>query len=119
MITMKTGSKTPVKFVFSDDVSETTINIQPDDPSDTIRAKLQRVLELEGEAAGLRARTTATMLGVSPDDLRLPVRQPGAALSAARETFEPLWDAAEAEKRLAAQQTVGWETADLDALPEA
>ena len=100
MITMKTGSKTPVRFVFSDDVSETTINIQPDDPSDTIRAKLQRVLDMEAGGG-------------------LPVRQPGAALSAAKETFEPLWDAAEAEKRLAAQQTVGWETADLDALPEA
>lgn len=86
MLTLR--SKTPVKFEFDDGVSQTTVILQPDDESDAIRAKLQRVLDLE-------------------DSQGLPVRQPGAALAAAREDFGPLFDAAGAEEAVKAQP-VGW-----------
>jgi hypothetical protein len=48
MITMKTGSKAPVKFVFDDGISETTVVVSPEESSKAIATKLQRVLELEG-----------------------------------------------------------------------
>lgn len=41
-------NKTPVKFTWSDALSESNVVVSPDDDSDTIAAKLQRVLELEG-----------------------------------------------------------------------
>jgi hypothetical protein len=85
-------NKTPVRFEWTDQLSETSVHISPDDDSDTIRAKLQRVLELETGGP-------------------LPVRVPGAALAAARETFEPLLDVAAME---AAATKVGWEALASD-----
>ncbi len=87
---LELAGKNPAKFIFNDGVSETTVTIQPDDPPDTVRAKLQRVLELE-QGPGL------------------PARQPGAALAAAmaQPQFTPADRAAE-EARLAAVQTSGW-----------
>jgi hypothetical protein len=55
MITMKTGSKAPVKFVFDDGISETTVVVSPEESPKAIVAKLQRVLELEGAASAGRA----------------------------------------------------------------
>jgi hypothetical protein len=101
MITMKTGSKSPVRFVFSDDVSETTITIQADDASDAIRAKLQRVLELE--EPGVRARIQSTGL-VNPSEARAP-------FTAA--------DRAATEARLAQAQPQGWgKDVNIEELPE-
>lgn len=98
MITMKTGSKTPVRFVFSDSVSETTINIQPDDPSDTIKAKLQRVLELEGYAAAPQRAPEPVSLGT---------------------LFTPA-DRAAYDERMTQAQPSGWgEGVDIESLPEA
>jgi hypothetical protein len=42
--------RNPAKFRFSDGLSETVVVLQPDDDSETLAAKLQRVLELEGIA---------------------------------------------------------------------
>lgn len=100
MITMKTGSKTPVRFVFSDDVSETTITIQTDDDSDIIAAKLQRVLELEG------GYTTVVVDGMRT--------QPYAEAA-----FTPA-DRAAYEERMTQAQPLGWgEGVDIESLPEA
>lgn len=100
MITMKTGSKTPVRFVFSDDVSETTITIQPDDDSRTVAAKLQRVLDMEHGTGGY----------VSPPHL-IP--------TALQTDFTPA-DRAEYEQRLLEARPMGWgEGVDIDSLPEA
>lgn len=93
-------SKTPVKFLWSDALSETAVVLSPDDDDMTLRDKLQRVLELSGD--------------------RLPVRQPGAALAAAQVEFPPLWDAEAAEAALA--KKTGWEglaDIDIEDLPEA
>lgn len=98
MITMKAG-KAPVKFVFSDDVSETNIIIQPDDPSDIIKAKLQRVLELEDAKS-------------VPDF----VKTAGAVLATGH--FTPA-DRAATEQRLKAASPMGWgEGVDIEDLPE-
>jgi hypothetical protein len=106
MITMKTGSRAPVRFVFSDDVSETTITIQADDDSAAIAAKLQRVLDLE------KPHTYAAILAtgaVGANAFRAPESP----------AFTPADRAAE-EARLAGVQPMGWtEHADLDSLPEA
>lgn len=100
MITMKTGSKTPVRFIFSDDVSETTITIAPDDDSGAIAAKLQRVLELEGVAL-----PTAPPAPVAP----------GVTLA---NIFTPA-DRAATEVRLAQAQPQGWGAdVDVEKLPE-
>lgn len=100
MITMKTGGRTPVRFVFSDDVSETTVTIQPDDPPDEIAAKLRRVLELEG--------------------MRAPSLPPGVPAYAAPDVqFTPA-DRAATEERLKAASPMGWgEGVDIEDLPEA
>lgn len=95
MITMKTGAKGPVRFVFSDKVSETTVTLQSDDDSATVVAKLQRVLELEGGAAAARLLA----LGAPP--------APGEF------TREPLFDAAGAEAAVTAQP-IGWEALAAD-----
>jgi hypothetical protein len=94
MITMKVGggAKAPVRFVFSDDVSETTVTLQGDDNSATIVAKLQRVLELEG--GQVTARAVAAFAAQPPE-------------------FGPLFDAAGAEKEVTAQP-VGWERLAAD-----
>jgi hypothetical protein len=97
MITLR--SKTPVKFEFADGVSETVVTIASDEDSDTIKAKLQRVLDLEAGGG-------------------LPLRQPGAALAAAKEDFGPLFDAAAAEQQLMARQKTGWEALAVEDLPE-
>lgn len=98
MLSLK--NKTPVRFEWTDALSETAVVLSPDDDSDTIRAKLERIIELEAGQA-------------------LPVRVPGAALRAAKEDFEPLFDAEGAEA-LAAK--VGWEAladdTDVENLPE-
>lgn len=96
---LKLTGRNPAKFEFDDGVSQTLVVLQPDDDSETLAAKLQRVLDLE-DAQGL------------------PVRRPGAALAAAKEEFDrqPLFDAAGAEAALAAN---GWADADTDNLPEA
>jgi hypothetical protein len=91
--------RNPAKFRFSDGLSETVVVLQPDDDSETLAAKLQRVLELENVQ-------------------RLPYRQPGAALMAAKEEFDPLIDIAAAEAAVTARP-VGWEQYDVEDLPEA
>lgn len=97
---MKTGSKTPVRFTFSDDVSETTITIAPDDESGVIAAKLQRVLELEGVA--LPSAPQARMVSVP-----------------AQPEFTAA-DRAATEARLKAANPQGWgEGVDIENLPEA
>lgn len=99
MITMKTVSKTPVKFTFSDDVSETVITVFSDDPSDIIAAKLQRVLELEG------GYTTVVINGVRTQ----PYTEP---------SFTPA-DRAAYDERLKGAGVMGWgEDIDIDSLPE-
>lgn len=95
---LKLTGRNPARFEFDDGVSQTTVIIQPDDQPDAVRAKLQRVLELENAQ-------------------RLPYRQPGAALAAAKEEFEPLIDIAAAEAAVTAQP-VGWESYDVEDLPE-
>lgn len=100
MLTLR--SKTPVRFEWSDKLSETTVTLSPDDDSETIQAKLQRILSLE-------------------DSQGLPVRQPGAALAAAvLADFPPLFDASALEAELASQGgALGWSTpVDIDTLPE-
>lgn len=98
-------SKTPVKFRWEDDLSETAVVLSPDDDSDTIRAKLQRVLDLE-QGQGL------------------PIRQPGAALAAFRAPAEPQFtpaDRAAEDARLAGVSVNGWneDAVDgVDQLPE-
>jgi hypothetical protein len=100
---LKLTGRNPARFEFDDGVSQTIVVIQPDDQPDAVRAKLQRVLDLE-DAQELPAR--------------LPVRQPGAVLAAAKEEFEPLLDVAAAEAAVKAQP-VGWESFDVEELPEA
>lgn len=78
------------------------MTIQPDEESESLRVKLQRVLDLE-QGQGL------------------PIRQPGAALAAAmaQPQFTPADRAAE-EARLAGATAMGWgEDTDPDNLPEA
>lgn len=98
MLTLR--SKTPIKFEFSDGVQETTVTIAPDEDSEALRAKLERVLELEAGQA-------------------LPARRPGAALAAAVAEFEPLLDIASMETQAT---KVGWEAladdTDIENLPE-
>lgn len=104
MITMKVGSgaKAPVRFVFSDEVSETTVTLYQDDPPEVIRAKLQRVLELEGYAA-------------TPQRLPAPI---SAAQPPVEPTFTPA-DRAATEARLQDAQAMGWNgDMDIDKLPE-
>jgi hypothetical protein len=96
-------SKTPVKFRWEDDLSETVVVIQPDDSSETVQAKLQRVLELETGRS-------------------LPVRPLGAAPGPPqRPQFTPADRAAE-EARLAGVQAMGWNEdlseSDIENLPE-
>lgn len=85
MLTLK--NKTPVRFEWTDDLSETAVILSPDDDSETLRNKLQRVLELETGQP-------------------LPMRVPGAALKAVETDFPELFDAAGAEAQAA---KVGWE----------
>lgn len=94
MLTLK--NKTPVRFEWTDALSETAVILSPDDDSDTIRAKLERIIQLE---AGL------------------PVRRPGAALAAAQAEFPELFDAEGAEAQAA---KVGWSALadDPESLPE-
>jgi len=101
MITMKTGSKAPVRFVFSDDVSETTITIQTDDPSEVVAAKLRRVLELEGVTAGaMLLNNVKERLAQTPE-------------------FTPA-DRAAYDERMTQAQPLGWgEGVDIESLPEA
>lgn len=95
---LKLAGRNPAKFEYNDGVSETTVTVQPDDDADTVRAKLQRVLELEGGSPAL------------------PVRVPGASLAP---TFTPA-DRAATEERLKGAQPMGWsEDADMENLPEA
>jgi hypothetical protein len=96
---LELAGKNPAKFIFDDGVSTTTVTVQPDDGPDAVRAKLQRVLELEAGQG-------------------LPVRQPGAALTAAQ--LPELFDAAGAETRVLAQSTHGWaeDGPDIAELPE-
>lgn len=96
MITMKTGSKTPVRFIFTDGISETTVTISPDEPSEDIAAKMRRVLELERPHEAARLMVTGA---IGPDVLR-PAAEPP--------EFGPLFDAAGAEQAVTAQP-VGWE----------
>jgi hypothetical protein len=98
---LKLAGRNPAKFEFTDGVSETTVTVQPDDPPEAVRAKLQRVLELEGVAPP--AQPLPGLTAPAPAD---PV-----VLAAER---------AATEARLArASSTMGWgEDADLDNLPE-
>jgi hypothetical protein len=98
---LRLTGRNPARFEFDDGISQTIVVIQPSDKPDAVRAKLERVLELEN----------ATIW-------TLPVRQPGAALAAAKEEFEPLLDVAAAEAAVKAQP-VGWESFDVEELPEA
>lgn len=96
MLTLK--NKTPVRFEWTDALSETAVILSPDDDSDTIRAKLERIIQLEAGQG-------------------LPVRRPGAALAAAQAEFPELFDAEGAEAQAA---KVGWSALADDAtdLPE-
>lgn len=90
MITLR--SKNPVRFEFADGIQETYVVLQPDDESETICAKLQRVLELEGYAS-------------------TPQRAPLPIFTAA--------DRAATDERLAQAQPMGWsEDTDIENLPE-
>lgn len=91
--------RNPAKFRFSDGLSETVVVLQPDDDSETLAAKLQRVLDLEASQG-------------------LPVRQPGAALTGVKDEFDPLIDVAAAEAAVMTRP-VGWEEYDVEDLPEA
>jgi len=99
-MTLKLAGRNPAKFIFDDGVSETTVTIQPDDEPDSVRAKLQRVLELEGPMVPM-----AEIQGL----LELREQPP---------VFTPA-DRQATEDRLKAASPLGWETADLDSLPEA
>lgn len=91
-------SKTPVKFRWEDDLAETVVVIQPDDDSEVIMAKLQRVLELE--APHLSAAVQATG-AIGPNALRAPV-------------FTPADRAATEERMKAAQSAMGWNEDAMD-----
>jgi len=91
---LELAGRNPAKFTYKDGVSETTVTIQPDDDPDTVRAKLQRVLELEGTPAGL---TVQQALEVRQQLLRAEVPP----------TFTPADRAAE-DARMAGVQTMGW-----------
>jgi hypothetical protein len=95
-------SRNPVRFEFSDGISETSVTVQPDDDSGTIAAKLRRVLELEG---GYTAAIQNSRF--------LP---PAAAPEAP--AFTPA-DRAATEERLAKADAMGWESTNVDTLPEA
>lgn len=104
-MTLKLTGRNPARFEFDDGVSQTTVTIQPDDDADSVRAKLQRVLELEEPHT--RARIQATGL-VAPNALRTP-EEP---------VFTPA-DRAATEERMSSVQTMGWTgDADFDSLPE-
>lgn len=90
-------SKTPIKFRWEDDLAETVVVIQPDDSSEVIMAKLQRVLELEGHAN-------------TPQRIPLPIAPEASAFGPA--------DRAALEADLAKAQPMGWETTDTETLPE-
>lgn len=94
---LKLAGRNPAKFLFTDGVSETTVTITPDDEPDTVRAKLQRVLELEGYAD-------------TPQRAPLPISMEPAFTPADRAAYE---------ERLAKAESMGWESTDVDALPEA
>jgi hypothetical protein len=99
---LRLAGRNPARFEFDDGVSQTTVTVQPDDDADTVRAKLQRVLELEGGPQPAL---------VFPPGVRAPAA-PGAPV------FTPADRAAE-NARLASVQTSGWtEDADFDNLPE-
>ena len=88
-------SKTPIKFRWEDDLAEMIVVNQPDDDSEVIMAKLQRVLELEGGA---------------PPALTFPpgVRAPLAPV------FTPADRAATEERLKAAQSAMGWNEDAMD-----
>lgn len=72
---LELAGKNPAKFIFNDGVSETTVTIQPDDTPDAVRAKLQRVLELEAPqrlgaavAAGVRDMQAPPVAAFTPAD---------------------------------------------------
>lgn len=93
--------RNPAKFEFDDGIQKTEVVIQPDDKPDVVRAKLQRVLALEG-----------VPLPMAP---QAPVTQPAAP---AEPTFTPA-DRAATEERLRGAQGVPWgEGGDLEQLPE-
>lgn len=103
---LKLTGRNPARFEFDDGVSQTVVVIQVDDTPDVVRAKLQRVLELEEPHA--RAALLATGQ-VSPNAFRAP----------AEPEFTPA-DRAAMDARLAQTQPMGWtEGADFDDLPEA
>jgi hypothetical protein len=99
---LRLAGRNPARFEYDDGVSQTIVVIAPDDEPDTVRAKLQRVLELEGHILA---------------EWATPAHPPGAR-SAEAPTFTPA-DRAATEERLAKAETMGWESTDVDALPEA
>jgi len=90
-------SKTPVKFRWEDDLAETVVVIQPDDDSEVIMAKLQRVLELEGGAPSALT---------FPSGVRAPLA-PGVPV------FTPA-DRAATEERLEGVKVNGWNEDAVD-----
>lgn len=117
MITMKTGSKTPVKFIRADDVSETVITVFTDDPSDVIAAKLQRVLELEGGYTTVVVNGVRTQPYTEPD-ARIDWDNPPQPAPNVGTRFTPA-DRAAYDERLKGAQAMGWgEDIDIDSLPE-
>lgn len=95
---LKLAGKNPAKFEFGDEVSQTVVTIQPDDEPDVVRAKLQRVLELEG-------------------GMQVPFVPLAAPLAPGAPVFTPA-DRAALEADLAKAQPMGWETTDTETLPE-
>jgi hypothetical protein len=101
---LKLTGRNPARFEFDDGVSQTVVIIQPNDEPDAVRAKLQRVLELEEPHA--RAALQATGL-VSPDALRPAEPEFTAA------------DRAAMDAQLAKTQPLGWGAQPVEELPEA
>lgn len=101
---LKLAGRNPARFEFDDGVSQTTVTVQPDDDAGTVAAKLRRVLELEG---GLR--------GVLQNARYLPPAAPPET-----PVFTAADRAAVNTAMTQAQQALstGWESVDLDKLPE-
>lgn len=99
---LKLTGRNPAKFEFDDGIQKTEIVVQPNDEPDVVRAKLQRVLDLEGAT-------------VSP--FTAPVAPPAAP---EEPTFTAADRAAYDARLKAAEEPMGWsEDVNFDNLPEA
>lgn len=104
---LKLAGRNPAKFIFDDGVSETTVTITPDDEPGAVRAKLQRVLELENGPAAPKAL-------VFPPGVRAPLPADPAFTPTDREAMDA---------RLEGVKVMGWNEdaaagGGLEELPE-